>query len=33
VLSMPVATVKSHLQRSLAVLRDKVRRTIGEVTL
>ena len=33
VLSMPVATVKSHLQRSLAVLRDKVTRTIGEVTL
>jgi RNA polymerase sigma-70 factor (ECF subfamily) len=33
VLSMPVATVKSHLQRSLALLRDKVTRTIGEVTL
>ena len=33
VLSMPVATAKSHLQRSLAVLRDKVTRTIGEVTL
>lgn len=33
VLSMPVATVKSHLQRSLAVLRDKVTRTMGEVTL
>ena len=32
VLSMPVATVKSHLQRSLALLRDKVTRTIGEVT-
>ena len=33
VLSMPVATVKSHLQRSLAILRDKVTRTMGEVTL
>lgn len=33
VLSIPVATVKSHLQRSLALLRDKVTRTIGEVTL
>ena len=33
VLSMPVATVKSHLQRSLALLREKVTRTIGEVTL
>ena len=33
VLSMPVATVKSNLQRSLAVLRDKVTRSIGEVTL
>ena len=33
VLSMPVATVKSHLQRSLAVLRDKVTRTIGEIAL
>jgi len=32
-LSMPVATVKSHLQRSLAMLRDKVTRTIGEVKL
>jgi RNA polymerase sigma-70 factor (ECF subfamily) len=33
VLSMPVATVKSHLQRSLAMLREKVTRTIGEVKL
>ena len=33
VLSMPVATVKSHLQRSLALLRDKMTRAIGEVTL
>lgn len=33
VLSMPIATVKSHLQRSLAMLREKVTRTMGEVTL
>jgi len=33
VLTMPVATVKSHLQRSLALLRDKVTRSIGEVTI
>jgi RNA polymerase sigma-70 factor (ECF subfamily) len=33
VLAMPVATVKSHLQRSLALLRDKVIRTMGEVTI
>jgi DNA-directed RNA polymerase specialized sigma24 family protein len=31
VLSMPVATVKTHMQRSLAMLREKVTRTIGEV--
>lgn len=30
-LAMPVATVKSHLQRSLALLREKVVRAIGEV--
>lgn len=30
-LGMPVATVKSHLQRSLALLREKVTRAIGEV--
>jgi RNA polymerase sigma-70 factor, ECF subfamily len=33
VLSMPVATVKSHLQRSLAMLREKVTRTMGDITL
>jgi RNA polymerase sigma-70 factor, ECF subfamily len=33
ILSMPVATVKSHLQRSLAMLREKVTRAIGEVTI
>jgi RNA polymerase sigma-70 factor, ECF subfamily len=33
ILAMPVATVKSHLQRSLALLRDKVTRTMGEVTI
>jgi RNA polymerase sigma-70 factor (ECF subfamily) len=33
VLAMPIATVKSHLQRSLALLRDKVTRTMGEVTI
>ncbi len=31
VLAMPVATVKSHLQRSLALLREKVARVIGDV--
>lgn len=31
VLAMPVATVKSHLQRSLAMLREKVTRAIGKV--
>jgi RNA polymerase sigma-70 factor (ECF subfamily) len=30
VLTMPVATVKSHLQRSLAMLREKVGRVIGD---
>jgi DNA-directed RNA polymerase specialized sigma24 family protein len=30
---MPLATVKSHLQRSLAMLRAKVTRTIGEVAI
>ncbi|HYM78654.1 MAG TPA: sigma-70 family RNA polymerase sigma factor [Candidatus Dormibacteraeota bacterium] len=33
VLAMPLATVKSHLQRSLAMLREKVTRTIGEVAI
>jgi RNA polymerase sigma-70 factor, ECF subfamily len=33
VLAMPLATVKSHLQRSLAILREKVMRTIGKVTI
>lgn len=32
-LSMPLATVKSHLQRSLAILREKMTRTIGEVLI
>jgi len=32
-LAMPVATVKSHLQRSLAMLREKVTRATGEVIL
>jgi len=32
-LSMPVATVKSHLQRALVLLRQKVSRSIGEVTI
>jgi RNA polymerase sigma-70 factor, ECF subfamily len=32
-LAMPLATVKSHLQRSLALLREKVTRTIGEVLI
>jgi RNA polymerase sigma-70 factor, ECF subfamily len=30
VLTMPVATVKSHLQRSLAMLREKVVRVMGD---
>ena len=33
VLAMPLATVKSHLQRSLAMLREKVTRAIGDVTI
>jgi RNA polymerase sigma-70 factor (ECF subfamily) len=32
-LAMPVATVKSHLHRSLAMLREKVVRTIGDVRI
>ena len=31
VLEMPVRTVKSHLQRSLAMLREKIGRSIGEI--
>jgi RNA polymerase sigma-70 factor (ECF subfamily) len=30
-LDMPLATVKSHLQRALAMLRDKVTRVMGDV--
>ena len=33
VLDMPMATVKSHLQRSLAMLRDKLARTVGEIAI
>ncbi len=31
ILEMPVATVKSHLRRSLTILREKVTRRLGEV--
>jgi RNA polymerase sigma-70 factor (ECF subfamily) len=31
VLEMPVRTVKSHLQRSLAMLREKIGRSMGPV--
>ncbi|HEY1678347.1 MAG TPA: sigma-70 family RNA polymerase sigma factor [Candidatus Sulfotelmatobacter sp.] len=32
-LAIPLGTVKSQLQRSLAILREKVTRTIGEVAI
>lgn len=32
VMEMPVRTVKSHLHRSLAMLREKIERSMGEVT-
>jgi RNA polymerase sigma-70 factor, ECF subfamily len=31
VLEMPVRTVKSHLQRSLAILREKIERSMGDI--
>jgi RNA polymerase sigma-70 factor, ECF subfamily len=31
VLEMPVRTVKSHLQRSLVMLREKIERSIGDI--
>jgi RNA polymerase sigma-70 factor (ECF subfamily) len=31
ILGMPVRTVKSHLQRSLAMLREKIDRSMGEI--
>jgi RNA polymerase sigma-70 factor, ECF subfamily len=32
-LTIPLGTVKSQLQRSLAILREKVTRAIGEVAI
>jgi RNA polymerase sigma-70 factor, ECF subfamily len=31
VLELPVRTVKSHLQRSLAILREKIERSMGDI--
>jgi len=31
VMEMPVRTVKSHLQRSLAMLREKIDRSLGDI--
>jgi RNA polymerase sigma-70 factor (ECF subfamily) len=33
VLDMPIGTVKSHLQRSIVMLREKLARTVGEIAI
>ena len=33
VLAMPIGTVKSHLHRSLGMLRDKIKQVMGDVTV